>query len=366
MSFFDRKPVANLAYEARKAPGGAYHHNIFHQSEHLVCMFRLMHHHQEVPQTILFPYTITPWARSLVGLLLPQTHLVSTCCKEKVAALWWTGQRRVCGCWQRVCPGPADSIPDPLSFWPGAAGREAHLTFRRVVRMRCRALAPRPLWRGASERTVKLVTRPSWAGRKLEDEAQLLGLLLRRGVRDARNVVAETKTEDVTNYNRSAAWFCDQVYWYAHAQVVVSVHGSQLTNALFADSGAVVIDIQPYAYRPEAAAPRDYYAALLDNTDVTYTPVASARPSVLPRLKGDPVRAVSFIDGGGSSEHAHNSTDVLNPQDLENRERSSRCARDKRCRLAYRDGANVLLGSAGRERVSQLVIQALGRSVMKT
>ncbi len=31
-----------LAYEARKAPGGAYMHNIFHQSEHLLCMLNMV------------------------------------------------------------------------------------------------------------------------------------------------------------------------------------------------------------------------------------------------------------------------------------------------------------------------------------
>ena len=60
-------PTPQLAYEARKAPGGSYHHNIFHQSEHLLCMLQLTYTRREAPELILWPYTITPWARALVG-----------------------------------------------------------------------------------------------------------------------------------------------------------------------------------------------------------------------------------------------------------------------------------------------------------
>ena len=120
-------PNPSLAYEARKAPGGAYHHNIFHQAEHLVCIFRTAIARRETPEVILFPYTVTPWAAALVATLLPRTRLVSTCCgREKVAAKWWVGERRVCPCWQKVCP---ERLPN-AAFWPLDSDRSAHAEVR--------------------------------------------------------------------------------------------------------------------------------------------------------------------------------------------------------------------------------------------
>ena len=52
--------VPDLAFEARKAPGGAYHHNIFHQAEHLFVMLRDSVLRRECPHTILWPYAIMP------------------------------------------------------------------------------------------------------------------------------------------------------------------------------------------------------------------------------------------------------------------------------------------------------------------
>ena len=58
--------------------------------------------------------------------------------------------------------------------------------------------------------------------------------------------------------SNASAFLCAQAAWYANAAIVVTVHGSQTTNAIFADEGALVVDVQPYAYKPEASAPREY------------------------------------------------------------------------------------------------------------
>ena len=308
-------PTPQLAYEARKAPGGSYHHNIFHQSEHLLCMLKQAYTRREAPEIILWPYTVTPWALALVELLLPRTRIVSTCCgKEKVAARWWTGSRRVCPCWQRVCPERSDA-----GFWPPPTGVAAHAALRAAARDACQL-------RGAPvrhRRRVRLLLRPKETGRQLEDEAEVLATLRALGATDV--AVADGNTSGI----------CPQIAWFAGASVVVSVHGSQLTNAIFADANARVIDLQPYAYKPESSAPSDYYAALLERTDVRYTPLASARPAAPPALKGAHPHANRTTASFGEDERA--------------------CRDDSLCRLSYRDGGNILVGEAGRRRLRTLI-----------
>jgi hypothetical protein len=343
-------PTNDLAYEARKAPGGAYHHNIFHQSEHLSCLLQTAIQRNEAPALILWPYSITPWARALVGVILPHTQLVSTCCgREKVAATWWRGVRRVCPCWQRICPGYS-SRP---AFWPGASGRAAHSLIRAAVRGRC-GLSSLPSVASAHAPVVRLLLRPG-SSRQLEDAARVLAavhsvtgeraevavsdadaLLKRagnvRGSHAGANHVGGDHAGIQHAGNASVAadtsFLCDQARWYAHADVVLSVHGSQTTNALFADAHAWIVDLQPYAYTPTASAPQDYYAALLQNTDVRYLALPSAKPAATPFHKGASDEKRLVIDARV-------------------RDDPEKCRRDTRCRLAYRDGGNISLGDEG-------------------
>ena len=123
--------------------------------------------------------------------------------------------------------------------------------------------------------------------------------------------------------------------------------------------------------RGQASAPRDYYAALLENTDVRYVSMPSAKPSAQPIMKGDPlVGGVSSAGGSGAGAGARSTSLIsdaavglsnaswyaANMIDARTQNDPSRCTRDKRCRLAYRDGGNVLLGSEGRERLRQYVM----------
>ena len=319
-----------LAFEARKAPGGAYHHNIFHQSEHLLCILREA---SSAPEIILWPYEILPWTRTLAGVLLPNTRMVSTCCgREKVAAKWFTGKRRVCGCWQRVCP-----LVYP-AFWPESAGRAAQARIRETVRARCGLAAPK-----RNTAIVRLLLRPSGSARQLENSEEILRMLKSiEGVGDVQ--VATSDADRLLKNNKNSSdlpFLCGQVGWYAHADVVVSIHGSQATNAIFADRHSTVIDLQPFAYKPEAAAPSDYYQALLTNTDIHYRTLQSAKPFASPRYKGDP--------GGLIKDHLNYT--------------SGRCREEKRCRLAYRDGGNIRLDEAGVQRLQQLVRAAIVQRV---
>ena len=328
--------MARIAYEARKAPGGAYHHNIFHQAEHLTCMVREAISRNETPAVLLWPYAVMDWTRALISISLPGTQIVSTCCgKEKVAARWWTGQRRTCPCWQRVCPGAsANSV-----FWPGRAGRAAHAILRAAVHASCDRMHPVGLSSTGPVR-VRVLLRPASSGRQLEDEAQLLAALrsavgesnLKVAVSDASAIVQPTNG---SRANAHTAFLCAQAMWYRDARFVVSVHGAQTTNAIFADAGATIVDVQPYSHKPTSAAPQDYYAALLENTDVRYIALATTRPAAAPKLKGD-------LKAGG----------VIDPLIRENAER---CREDTRCRLAYRDGGNIRVGKAGLQRLRQLV-----------
>ena len=79
-------PTPQLAYEARKAPGGAYHHNIFHQSEHLLCMLREADARGEAPSTILWPYAILPWTAAVRNKTANGIELKTVSKSNRVAA----------------------------------------------------------------------------------------------------------------------------------------------------------------------------------------------------------------------------------------------------------------------------------------
>lgn len=352
--------VPDLAFEARKAPGGAYHHNIFHQAEHLFVMLRDSVLTRECPHTILWPYAITPWTKSLVAMLLPETRLISTCCgRDKVAARWWTGRRHVCPCWQRVCPERRDGAR--AAFWPGDEGRAAHHHIRQALLRQCRH--PTNLAREAAT-TVRLVTRPKTAGRQLEDTAALLVMLRSiRGVERVEVVVADHAAGPVGSHNGStnaAAFLCSQAAWYANAKVVITVHGSQNTNAIFADDETLVIDLLPYGYAPEAAAPTDYYAAVLENTGVRYVKMATSQPAAPPRLKGDPAAThQQHHYSSNATRHSASSWWTLVSKPI--RDSPARCSMDKRCRLAYRDGGEINIGEASLRRIKELISRELGQ-----
>lgn len=331
-----------LAYEARKAPGGAYHHNIFHQAEHLLCHIRTAFSRDEAPAVLLWPYAVLPWTRALAAHALPHTRVVSTCCgKEKVAAKWWTGERRVCPCWQRVCPGAS---AHPAAFWPGESGRAAHAQLRIAVRAKCPASSAA---RGRGRTRVRLLLRPAGSARQLENTAEVLAVLHEVvGSSDLVDVAisdaASLPLANASDPHLLSAFLCAQAAWYAESEVIVSVHGAQTTNAIFGDSGATIIDLQPYAHKPASAAPKDYYEALLENTDVGYITLASERPDTPPRLKGD-------VKSGGAIDPAV-------------RDDAARCRDDSRCRLAYRDGGNIRVGPAGLRELRRIVSRALGPS----
>ena len=106
-------PQPALAFVAAKAPGGAYHKNLFHQLEHAYCFLRKASAARVKPEVVLWPYTTMPLTRALIELLLPGTQWHETCCgREKVAARWWKGRREPCSCWQKVCPQRY------AEFWP--------------------------------------------------------------------------------------------------------------------------------------------------------------------------------------------------------------------------------------------------------
>jgi len=282
--------ISGLAYEARKAPGGAYQHNIFHQSEHLYCMLSMAIMRNENPDVILWPYQSMPWTRALASLVLPNTTWEETCCgPANVAAKWWLGQRRICSCWQKIC------LQRRPAFWPGRRGSIAHARLRKIVRERCGL----HLLGGGAEHhrgaVVRVLERPSRDGRQIENREEFLrvvrGAVSGAHVEFAVTAVSERALPTWQDANRtragtledgrisSAPFLCEQVRWFAGASIIVLTHGAQTTNAIFADPGATVIDVTPYGHQPSPSAPAEYYGALLQNTDINYiTQQASAHP----------------------------------------------------------------------------------------
>lgn len=196
---------------------------------------------------------------------------------------------------------------------------------------------------------VRLLLRPRGTARQLENvDAVVETLRTAAGVRFVDVGVADAARLNATATASEDAFLCAQARWYAGAAVVVAVHGSQNTNAIFADSRATVVDVQPFAYKPESAAPRDYYEAILANTDVRYVALASARPHARPRQKGDPAPQVA-----ASSSTSSSTGDGMSGSDPE------ACRREKRCRLAFRDGGNVRLDDTGLHELRRITERAI-------
>lgn len=370
---------SGLAYEARKAPGGAYMHNIFHQSEHIICMLRRALEENETPDVVLWPYRTMAWSRELLGAVLPRVRWIETCCgPTNVRAAWYQGRRRACGCYQRVCPlqferfwspaaaqrmdrdwrrGNSTTTQDRAPVLPHGRGSKTHDSVRAIVRAHCgidegghRATArtqrrrPRSVGQGEHEARVRvrLLERAPKDGRQFEDRDLLLASIRHAAgtgyVDIVRAMVPAAAVEvDRAAVNASASVLCDQVRWFAGAEVVVLAHGAATTNAIFADPGALVIDVAPYAYRHEPNAPSEYYEALLEGTDITYHLLHTARP-------------------GAALPSASPKSALAAAADVE------RCRQEKACRTAYRGHCCMRLDRTGLEQLQSLIIQHTGRA----
>ncbi len=238
------------------------------------------------------------WSQQLAQLVWPDTAWVETCCgPTNVRAAWFQGRRLACGCWQRVCPLRHEH------FWPAPSGGIHHRHIRSTVRRRCGIDIPSA---NIADPVVRILERPEEDGRQFEDRAALMEAV-RRGA-GARSVQVRRMSLHKSGPNGT---LCEQVRWFANAHVIIVAHGAATTNAIFADPGALIIDVLPFAYRHEPSAPSDYYAALLLGTDVRYMQMSTIRPRTQP-LQANRMMHLTGLDAG-------------------------QCQADKDCRLAYRD-----------------------------
>ena len=252
---------------------------------------------------------------------------------------------------------------------------------------------------GRARTTVRLLQRPPGTSRQLEDREllvaawgaparqQLGSLRVRDGgasssarsprvasERDHDDVVVEESVADVSAHPPSnasstslASFLCEQVRWFAHANVVLVAHGAQTTNAIWADAHALIVDLLPYAHKHEPSAPSDYYAALLHNTDVEYRMLRTQRPTRAPALKGahgggggaaaGGSRAPSAGSAAASARRFMPSAAQEEAGGLTSEALASRCREDKVCRVAYRDGGDIRIGEAGLRELRALVRQ---------
>ena len=331
--------TGGLAYEARKAPGGSYQHNIFHQFESLSCMLQMaLTHTNGEPDTLLWPYQTLPWSRALAHAVIPQARWVETCCgPTNVRAAWFQGRRELCGCFQTVCPLRY------THFWPGANGSAAHRAIRQAVWQRCGIRDVQPV-------AVRLLEREISDGRQLESRPAVVTALRHATAAQHLGQFEEKRMVLAARVNGSAAHvpgdvllptLCEQAAWFANARVIVLAHGAATTNAIFASPGTLIIDIVPYAYRHEPAAPSEYYEALLAGTDVGYRMLASVLPQTplggvrgRTRTKATPPSQISK-SLAGKSEVA--------------------CRDDKSCRLAYRDHCCMRLDDAQQATLQKII-----------
>ena len=299
-------------------------HNVFHQSEHVLCMLqRVLANPREAPQVILWPYRSLAWSHALVSSMLPKARWMETCCgPDNVRARWFEGRRYRCGCWQKVCPVRYQQ------FWPGMNGSAAHGQIRAHVRKLC-GLHPHGGAALASS-VVRVLERGQQQSRQIQEVGGLMKAISgavgdgRRAERVRAEVADPILPLAGGDSNRTAATLlphlCEQVRWFANARVVVVAHGAATTNAIFADSGALVVDLLPFAYRAEPSAPGEYYEALLANTDVLYRQQRSSRPRDSPQH--------------GMHERHHVKLD------------EQHCREEKACRVAFRDHSRIALDRA--------------------
>lgn len=317
--------TTGFAYEARKAPGGAYMHNIFHQAEHLLCFFRQALELNETPDTILWPYRTMAWSQEFARAVLPSATWIETCCGPvNVKASWYQGRRKLCGCFQRVCPLRFES------FWP--TGGSAAQTIRELARRVCGL--PGSNSRLRQPIMVRLLERASRDGRQLEARPALLAAIESASGAKPELMTAEIRSPASGGSHRNFSTLCEQVRWFANADVIVVAHGAATTNAIFADAGALVIDIAPFAYHHEPSAPSEYYATLLNGTDIQYRLLHTARPH-------------AALVGASAARIEHATT-------LD----ADRCRNDKTCRIAYRDHCCMRLEDAQLKTLQRLIRRA--------
>lgn len=344
-------PTPGVAWVATKAPGGAYHKNLFHQLEHVYCFLRKAVYSGRAPEAILWPYATMPLTRALVAALLPGTRWHETCCgRDKVAARWWKGAREPCSCWQKVCTARFSA------FWPdGAAGRAAHRAIRDAAHAHCALRRRVPPSAGPRGVVVRLLERP-WGSARQWDERSLLLETLREaagGVAGGvRGVTVETrrlaaKLEANGTALAPGSRLCDQLGWFAGAAVLVTPHGAANALSPFADAGTLVVEVLPYAYKPESPVPTNFIEALLANTDIAYMELRSALPLAPPAK----VNAASSHGHGARAASAKAPDHLNHPLSQD----ESACREDKACRLAFRDAAGLRLDAPSRQQLRSAI-----------
>ena len=349
-------PTPSVAWVATKAPGGAYHKNLFHQLEHVYCFLRSAATSGRAPEAILWPYSTMPLTRALVAALLPGTRWHETCCgREKVAARWWTGAREQCSCWQKVCTARFSA------FWPdGASGWAAHRAIRDAAHAHCalgrRVPAPsahpqRGHGHGRGRVVLRLLERPGGAARQW-DERDLLLETLREAAGGGAGVTVETRRLAASLEANGTALapgsrLCDQLGWFVGAAVLVTPHGAANALAAFADAGALVVEVLPYAYKPESPVPTNFIAALLANTDIAYMELRSALPLAPPAK----VNAASSHGHGARAASARAPAHLSHPLSHD----EAACREDKACRLAFRDAAGLRLAAPSRRQLRSAI-----------
>lgn len=274
-----------------------YSMNIYHQSEYVLPMVEHAIMRARAPEIVVWPWVLLPWSRQLLSTLLPETSIVTApdalelgtsvdtlraserCATEVVPfkAVGSSGGKR--GYWRREsAPLLARRLvlrACGLHLHHRAGGRPLAVVLERgglphpagaENGTRASTLAADSAAPGAAAKPLRGGSASNFASRKREfADRQMLDALLK----------ASLPGWDVRWRSSAGAntHLCEQLRVWQGARLVITPHGAQINNALFAHPRTVLVEVMPWAKRQYGG-----HTALLKYSDIVHTRVYSRRP----------------------------------------------------------------------------------------
>lgn len=238
-----------------------YRSNIYHQSEFVWPMVETAMASLAPPSHVLWTSRMMEWSASVFSLLLPNTTLVAP--RAAITAM---------RCRQELCPHGRRVRFRAVGPTGGKRGYFASpSTPPRVRALVMRACGlPQPTV-GPRLRVVHLV-RYVAAGRNTSARAG------RRQMIDEEEVHATIRAlapdaELVVRTSPAGGSVCEQVRWLDGVGVVLTAHGSQLNNLVFAPPGLLLLEVLPWGL---AGYPG--HRAMLRYSGIRHVQLGSMRP----------------------------------------------------------------------------------------
>lgn len=292
-----RSPARGVCFLALGAWGAnsRYSSNIYHQAEYILPMVEAAIMSARAPSAVLWPWPLLPWSRQLLGLLLPSTKILegatalelgasasalraSTTCSREVAQFKAVGSGGgKAGYWaQERAPSLARKLvlrACKLPLRHSTGGRPLAVVLERGGLPHPAALAAASGAAAHGPWAVGGPTAPAATG----EAATTASRRRHFADRGALQALLQASLPGWAIEWRSSAGadvrFCAQLGAWQGARLVITPHGAQMNNALFAHPRMVLVEAMPWAKRRYAG-----HLAMLRHSNIVHVRVHSQRP----------------------------------------------------------------------------------------